>query len=204
VTRRFPRPAKVSTLTDAPVFGAQVLIAPVLAAAALVGAVALSGCQATSPIQTNVPYQPADGVAVDLGSLHIRNLLVVASAKGEVGTMSGMVVNNGTRPVTVTFTASGAGNSATTNVPAGRATQLSGGEGTTAVTLPNLPAAPGDTINVTVSTPTDGTTQASAPVLAPQGYYATLAPTAKTSPTPDSTSRTPAKTSPTPATTSGP
>ena len=76
---------------------------PLLVAAALAGVVVLSGCQVASPIQTNVPYQPADGVAVDLGDVQIRDLVVVSGAKGEVGTLSGMVVNQGASRVTITF-----------------------------------------------------------------------------------------------------
>ena len=135
-----------------------------------------------SPIQTNGSYQPADGVAVDLGDVQIRDLVVVSSAKGEVGTLSGMVVNNGTGPVTITFaagapSAAGAtGDSVSAVAPAGAQTRLSGVAGTQPITLPSIPAAPGDIVKVTVSTPADGGSEVSVPVLLPDGYYATITP----------------------------
>ena len=149
---------------------------PVLAAAALAGALALSGCQVMSPIQTNVPYQPADGVAVDLGDVQIRDLVVIAGAKGEVGTLSGLVVNKGTESVTVTFAAGTGGSSAQADIPAGTATRLSGVEGATPVTLPGIAAAPGGIVKVTVSTPAAGAPEVSVPVLLPTGYYSTITP----------------------------
>ena len=169
MTRRSPRPAKVSGPRST-------RVAPVLAAAALAGALALSGCQAFSPIQTSVPYQPADGVAVDLGDVQIRDLVVIAGAKGEVGTLSGTMLNKGTEPVTVTFTTGADGGSAQAKIPAGDHTRLSGVEGMTPVTLPAIAAAPGDIIKVTVSTPAGGAPEVSVPVLLPTGYYATITP----------------------------
>ena len=148
-----------------------------LAAVTLAGAVlALSGCQ-TSPIQTDVPYQPADGVAVDLGDVQIRDLLVVTAAKGEIGTLSGLVVNKSNAPVTVTFTTGpGVDGLARALVPADGQTRLSGVEGATPVTLPSIAAAPGDIIKVIVSTPAAGAPEVSVPVLLPTGYYASLTP----------------------------
>ena len=148
-----------------------------LAAATLAGAVlALSGCQ-TSPIQTDVPYQPADGVAVDLGDVQIRNLLIITASRGEVGTLSGLVVNKSKEAVTVTFTAGpGVDGLARTSIPAGGQTRLSGVEGATPVTLPRIAAAPGDIIKVIVSTPAAGAPEVSVPVLLPTGYYASLTP----------------------------
>ena len=150
----------------------------VLTAATLAGAVlALSGCQASSPIQTAVPYQPADGVAVDLGDVQIRDLLVVTSAMGGAGTLSGLIVNKGSEPVTVTFaTGPGSGSSARAIIPPGTPTRLSGVEGTMPVTIPSIPAAPGDTVNMVVGTPDAGAPLVAVPVLPPTGYYASITP----------------------------
>ena len=143
-----------------------------------------------SPIQTAVPYQPADGVAVDLGEVHIRDLVVIAAAKGEVGTLSAMVVNNGSAPVTVTFAAGSNGDSATFEIPAATQSRLSGVEGTTPITLPDINTAPGGIIRLTVSTPAGGAPEVSVPVLLPDGYYSTItpAPTQRTTPAPTQTS----------------
>lgn len=144
---------------------------------------ALSGCQAMSPIQTNVPYQAASGVAVDLGDVQIRDLLVISGAKGEVGTLSGMVVNKGTAPVSITF-ADADGGSARAKVPAGGQARLSGVEGVDPLTLPAIAAAPGGILKVTVSTPADGASEVSVPVLLPDGIYATITPAQPSTPAP--------------------
>jgi hypothetical protein len=180
--------------------------APVLAAVALSGILALSGCQVMSPIQTDVPYQPADGVAVDLGDVQVRDLVVVSAAKGDAGILSGMVINNGTETVTVTFAvratdANGAatdttGISAQADIPAGTAIRLSGVDGTTPVTLTSIATAPGGILGITVSTPAGGAPEVSVPVLLPTGYYAAITP----APAPTTTTPTPAPTtSPAPA-----
>lgn len=156
----------------------------VVGAAALATALALSGCQVMSPIQTNETYQPADGVAVDLGDVQVRDLVVITGARGEVGTLSGMVVNRGTTPVTVTFAAGGSGGAATMEIAAGKQDRLSGVDGIAPVTLPNVPAAPGDVVKLSVSTPAGGAPVVSVPVLLPDGYYATITPAPpQTSPT---------------------
>ena len=150
----------------------------VLAAATLAGAVlALSGCQVASPIQTSVPYQPADGVAVDLGDIQIRDLVVVSDAKGGAGTLSGLVVNKGSGSVVVTF-ASGPGvdESTQASIPPGTPTRLSGVEGANPVTIPSIAAAPGDMVKLIVSTPAAGAPEVSVPVLLPAGYYASITP----------------------------
>ena len=65
--------------------------------AAVAGALALSGCQVTSPQQTTVPYQPADGVNITLGDVKVNDLVVITSGKGKEGVLSGQVINNGKR-----------------------------------------------------------------------------------------------------------
>jgi hypothetical protein len=195
--------------------------APVLAAVALSGILALSGCQVMSPIQTDVPYQPADGVAVDLGDVQVRDLVVVSAAKGDAGILSGMVINNGTETVTVTFAvratdANGAatdttGISAQADIPAGTAIRLSGVDGTTPVTLTSIATAPGGILGITVSTPAGGAPEVSVPVLLPTGfpvllptgYYAAITPAP--APAPTTTTPTPAPTTtPTPGPTTTP
>ena len=163
--------AKAVALKGIP--GARVLAGATISVAAL----ALSGCQLASPIQTNVPYQPADGVAVDLGDVQVRDLVIVTDAKGGVGTLSGLVVNRGAEPVTVTF-ATGPGALASTRaiIPAGTPTRLSGVEGVTPVTIPSIAASPGDMVSLVVSTPDAGAPVVSVPVLLPTGYYASITP----------------------------
>ena len=145
-------------------------------AATVASAAVLSGCQVMSPIQTTVPYQAANGVAVDLGAVQIRDLVVVSRAKGEVGTLSGMVVNTGTEPVTISFAAGANGGSVMAQAPSDSQTRLSGVAGTTPVTLPSIDAAPGDIVKLTVSTPAGGASEVSVPVLLPDGIYAAITP----------------------------
>jgi hypothetical protein len=171
VKRRPLRNAKAVALKGIP--GARVLTGATISVAVL----AMSSCQLASPIQSNVPYQSADGVAVDLGDVQVRDLVIVTDAKGGVGTLSGLVVNSSAGPVTVTFaTGPGALASTRTIIPAGTATRLSGVEGVTPVTIPRIPAAPGDMVNVVVSTPDGGAPVVSVPVLLPTGYYSSITP----------------------------
>jgi len=146
-------------------------LATTVASAAL-----LSGCQVMSPIQTTVPYQAANGVAVDLGAVQIRDLVVVSRAKGEAGTLSGMVVNTSAQPVTISFAAGAAGDSVLAQAPADKQTRLSGVAGTAPVTLPSIDAAPGGIVRLTVSTPAGGASEVSVPVLLPDGIYANITP----------------------------
>lgn len=197
--RRHPGTARIAGPKGTPV-------APVLAAAALAAAVlALSGCQSFSPMQTNVAYQPADGVAVDLGDVQIRDLLVVSAARGEIGTLSGLMVNTGEEAATITF-ATGPDSAARAFIPAGGQARLSGAGVSTPVTLPSIDAAPGDMITVIVSMPAAGAPQVSVPVLPPTGYYTSLTPAPVTTtpepvptPTPEPVPTTPAPAQTTPA-----
>ena len=177
MTLRLLRPAAFSGFRGtraAPVRSATTL-AKALATSVAAAAV-LSGCQVMSPIQTTVPYQAANGVAVDLGAVQIRDLVVVSRAKGEAGALSGMVVNNGTESVTISFAAAASGGSVMAQAPADKQTRLSGVPGTAPVTLPSIDAAPGGIVKLTVSTPAGGASEVSVPVLLPDGIYASITP----------------------------
>lgn len=155
------------------------------------GAIALSGCQTQSPIQSQFPYQPADGVAVSLGDVQVRDLVVVAGAKDQPGALSGAVVNNGNADVTISF-ATADGGQAEAKVPAHDSLRLT--DGATITSLPKVSASPGGLVEVEVSTPAGGAQTVKVPVLLPQGYYSSVTPSA--TPTSGATSEPGATSSP--------
>lgn len=142
-------------------------------AAGLALAVGLAGCQLTSPLTTQLAYDPADGVSVQLGEVTVRDLLVVAGAKGGPGTLSGFVVNSGDEDVTVSIGAADAA-PVTAQVEANSALKLTGGDGPQTPPLPSVAADPGGIVELNVGTPTAGTETVAVPVLPPRGYYATV------------------------------
>ena len=159
-------------------------------AAVLVGSsIALAACQTQSPVQTDVPYQPADGINVNLGTLDARGLVLVTAAKGAAGVVVGSLINNSRDPVTVTFLTPEQAQSSSTNGPS---VQVSGNQQVpiTGIQLENVPAAPGDMTNIVLQTKA-GQAFANVPVLLPDGYYststATAVPTTATSSTASAT-----------------
>ena len=148
------------------------------AAVAFAAAALLSGCQLASPIQTNQPYNPADGVPVPLGDVQIRDLVIVADAKGGPGTLSGSLINTGSTAQTVTF-ADGQ-SQATAQAKPYSQEPLSG---TTQVVIPQVSAPPGGVVQLMVGTQASGATVVAVPVVLPDLYYKTLAPSATTTAT---------------------
>jgi hypothetical protein len=148
-----------------------------LPAAAIGAALALSACQTQSPIQTDVTYDPADGVPVDLGAVQLRDLVVISSGKGEAGVLSAAASNSGSSSTRIAF-ALASGSPVYAEVPAGSQERLSG---STQVQLPSMPVAPGDVVKLTVQSPSAPAAVVDVPVLPPTDHYATMSPT--TSPT---------------------
>jgi hypothetical protein len=68
---------------------------------------ALAGCSSTNAIQTDRPYAPGEGVRVALGDVRAENLLVVGTAQGEPGALSGALANGGREDVDVTVSVGG-------------------------------------------------------------------------------------------------
>jgi hypothetical protein len=159
-------------------------------AAVLVGSsIALAACQTMSPVQTDVPYQPADGINVNLGTLDARGLVLVTAAKGASGVVVGSLINNGRDPVTVTFLTPEQAQSSSANGPS---MEVSASQQVpiTGIQLQNVTAAPGDMTNIVLQTKA-GQVFANVPVLLPDGYYATSTATAVPT-TATSTATTPA------------
>ena len=73
-------------------------VVDVLAGVAL--AVVTTGCQVNSPVQTDAPYVPADGVPADVGDLAVRDLVLVGDGTG-TAVVSGSAINLGDEAMTV-------------------------------------------------------------------------------------------------------
>ncbi|WP_106297746.1 hypothetical protein [Knoellia remsis] len=156
-----------------------------LAAAAL-GTSLLGGCVVFNPIQTDYAYQPADGVNATFGDLEVRGLVVVSNAKGTPGNLAGQVINRSSEDVQLTFQSEGsAGAQATVK----RQSSLTLGEGEgKPVTLDKVEVAPGETLELQVSTPATGLNLLLVPVLPSTGYYEDAKPSgAPPAPSPDTT-----------------
>lgn len=145
-----------------------------LTVGALGAGLALSGCQTQSPIQTDVTYVAADGVPVDLGAVQLRDLVVIATAKGEPGVLSASMSNTSGTAERVAFAAPDSP-PVYAEAPAYSQERLSG---STQVQLPNLPVSPGDVITLTVQSASAPAAVVVVPVVAAAGAYATLKPTA--------------------------
>lgn len=154
--------------------------ASVLRLTGIAGAALLvSACGVFSPVQTDYPYIPGDGVALTMPGLDLRNLVVVTEGQGAPGTIVGQAVNEGADAVQVSFALEGGGETRVT-VPAfsDDALSLDGSP----VVLDAVPDAPGAMVELTVTTPEAGRNVVRVPVLPPTRYYEGLAPAPGASP----------------------
>ena len=145
-----------------------------LPVAAVGAALALSACQTQSPVQTDTAYQPADGVAVDLGPVQLRDLVVISEGKDKPGVLSASVSNTSGDAQRLAF-ALPQGQPVYAETKAYSEERLSD---TSQVQLPSVPVNPGDVVTLTVQSPAAPAAVVVVPVLPASGYYATLAPTA--------------------------
>ena len=136
-------------------------------------ALALSACQTQSPIQTDVPYVAADGVPVDLGSVQLRDLLVISGGKDKPGVLSAAVSNTSGDAQRIGFSLA-QGQPVYAEVPAYSERRLSDA---TQVQLPAVPVNAGDVVTLSVQTASAPAVVVVVPVVKASGYYATLAPT---------------------------
>ncbi len=137
-----------------------------------------AGCGVFSPIQTDYPYIPADGVSLSVPGLDLRNLAVISDGAGSEGVLIGQAVNPGAEAVEVLFGVPGADGSlesagGRTAVPAYSGAALS--DATTAVGLGSVAAAPGEMTQLIVTTEEAGQNVVLVPVLPRDSYYSDLA-----------------------------
>lgn len=147
---------------------------PAIATLTTVAALSLSGCSWMSPVQTQEQYVPGDGVNATLHNVRVTNLLVVAADKGERGVVLGQVANTGSEDVDVTIAGPGGTGRLTKKIPAGAAINLQQAD----FVLSSVEQAPGGMEKLQISTPASGAQVTDVPVLANEGIYATISPTA--------------------------
>lgn len=132
----------------------------------------ITGLGACSPIQTHIPYDPSDGVQVELSnSVKATNLLVLTRAEGEAGTLVGSLTNLTESAAEVTVQV-GAADPIEVSLEAGvtayltpKLTEYEAGMIFVEARVSAVDSAPGSTIPVTITTPADGTTNIQVPVL---------------------------------------
>ena len=149
--------------------------APALRASALVGATLLaSGCAVFSPVQTQISYPPAEGVSLSTDDVEFRDLALISSAAGANAVLIGQAVNETSAAVPVSFAIEGQSSPTTHTVPAKSGETLS--DDTSSLTIPAVPAGPGEVIELVVTTGGSGQNVVTVPVLADAGFYEGLAP----------------------------
>ncbi|MEO5743761.1 MAG: hypothetical protein ABIQ53_04110 [Terracoccus sp.] len=154
-----------------------------------------AGCMVFSPVQTTVPYDPADGNATNIGAVALRDLSLVGG--GGQAVISGSAINEGDAPITVEVAQQASDGS----VAGGSKVELGPREqidlATRNLVLADVAAKPGAVATLRITATPGGTTVITVPVLAADRYLSTVTPT----PTPTtSTGTTSTGTTPAPAT----
>ena len=148
---------------------ATVLRLPAVAAAVLL----VSGCGVFSPVQTDKPYIPADGVPFTIPGLALRNLAVVTGTDADSGVLIGQIVNETGSAVEVAFgIQGGAQANAPTTVAAYSGDTIS--DSADQVELSGVPAPPGAMVTLTVTTREAGVNVVQVPVLLDDRFYSGL------------------------------
>lgn len=175
-----------------------------MAAAAIgIGLLSVTGCGYINAQQTSHQYAASDGVREDLGSLQLRNMLIVSTGANNPGRVIGAVFNPSSSDATLTI--NGAGGSQT-SIPVKAKSETYLNENTDAAILSTSGGNPGSMASVTIKTGSESRT-VQFPVLdgslkeyekylpatatpSPSGSATTsgsATPTSKATPTPSST-----------------
>lgn len=155
-------------------FPAQSSLRRVAASVVAVSALTLtSGCAMFNPVQTNQTYVPADGVPADIGTLALRDLVLVSDGEG-TAVLSGSAINTGSDELTVQLTPQGQdGAGGGSEIKLGPREQVS--LATKGLQFSDIQAKPGTLLPVAVQS-SAGTQIVRVPVLPATGPYATVTP----------------------------
>lgn len=148
-----------------------------LIAAIGVGALSITGCSAINPQSTTQTISPSDGVMLNMGSLEMRDMLIVSAGQGDPGRLLGAVYNTSDSDISLTISGSG-GAQAQLTVKPGSPILLVDAKNKTELSTVSQPAGAMETLTLTQTGPGEQTTTFSVPVL--NGIfkeYATLVPT---------------------------
>ncbi len=125
----------------------------------------LSGCSLFSPVATSYPQIQADGVPLTIEGVEFENLVVVAPSRGAGGVLTGQALNRTRQPIEVVVSIDGG------STPARFTLAPFAGDGISAmpsnVDLGPVPAPPGATVALVISTAAAGENEVTVPVLPP-------------------------------------
>ncbi|AMB59302.1 hypothetical protein [Microterricola viridarii] len=155
---------------------ARIAASVLLAAGLLVGT---AGCNLVAPQATTKHYDASDGVSANIGTVDVRNAIVV-SDDGELGNLVVTFVNTGAEraKVTVQYDSAGKKTTETVTLDANSSTQI-GQPGGDDVTLEKMGVRPGALIPIFFQSGEAEGKELLVPVLTTQlEEYSTLAPTA--------------------------
>lgn len=149
-----------------------------IASLALGAAIALgtTGCAFITPISTDVPYSPSDGINIPVssGPLQVRNALIVANDDGSKGNLVAAIVNSTDSAETLSLDIGDTGTKRI-RVPA-RSTISLGTAETDPLPIQNLGSKPGTTLPITFQSGGATGVTVMVPVLSAVGDYKLLAP----------------------------
>jgi hypothetical protein len=120
-----------------------------MATAALgIGLLSVTGCGYINPQQTSEQYSASDGTRTDLGTLQLRNFIIVSDGEDKPGRVIGAVYNTSSNDVVLTI--KGAEGSQT-QVPIKQNSHTLLNDSTAAAILSTAGAKPGAVAEVTIS-----------------------------------------------------
>lgn len=166
---------------------ARIVVSVVLAAGLLMGT---TGCTFFSDQATLKPYDPSDGVGAQVGSVKVRNAIVLTRNEGKLATLLVDFINEGHSPLamSIQYTSASGKTTVVKAIPADGTRSFGGGDGEQQIQFTNVKATPGALFDVYFQYGDATGKQIMVPVLdGTQKEYRTLLPTPKPKPTPSAT-----------------
>ena len=164
---------------------ARIAVSVALAAGLLVGT---TGCTFFSEQATLKPYDPSDGVGASVGSVDIRNAILLTKNDGKSASLLVDFINQGDSPVamSIQYTSKSGKTTIVKALPANGVRSFGGGNGEQQLQLANVKTVPGKLFPVYFQYGSATGKQVMVPVLdGSQAEYHSLLPTPK--PTPKTT-----------------